>query len=99
MITYKIKHHIPGRIRIEVPFIKNLSLSDLLQMSKQISSTSIPEGIKNISPNPFSGSLVITYEPGKIDIIEYIKDMASSMEIQKLTGEWRLKRTSQNART
>jgi len=84
MISYRIIHHVPGRIRIEVPFIKNLSISGLLQMSKQFSA--IPVGIKDIRPNPFSGSVVITYEPGKIDIIEYIKNMASSMEMQKLVG-------------
>ncbi len=85
MITYKIIHHIPGRIRIEVPAIKNLSISGLLRMSKQFSDISLPDGIKDIRPSPFSGSVVITYEPGKIDIIEYIKTMASSMEMQKLT--------------
>ncbi len=86
MITYKIIHHIPGRIRIEVPAIKNLSMSGLLQISKQLSTISIPEGIKDIRPNPLSGSVVITYEHGKIDIIKYIKDMSSSIEIQKFAG-------------
>jgi hypothetical protein len=86
MITYKIIHHIPGRIRIEVPAIKNLSISGLLQMSKQFSTISIPEGIEDIKPNPFSGSIVITYRPEKINIIEYLKDIASSAEMQKLMG-------------
>jgi len=86
MISYRIIHHIPGRIRIEVPAIKNLSISGLLQKSKQFSAIPIPEGIKDIRPSPFSGSVVITYEPEKIDIIEYIKNMASSMEMQKLVG-------------
>lgn len=86
MITYKIIHHIPGRIRIEVPAIRNLSISGLLQMSKQFSAISIPEGIEDIRPNPFSGSIVITYKPEKINIIEYLKDIASSAEMQKLMG-------------
>ncbi|WP_333654481.1 HMA2 domain-containing protein [Dissulfurispira sp.] len=88
MISYRIIHHIPGRIRIEVPAIKNLSISSLLQMSKQFSAIPIPEGIKDIRPNPFSGSIVITYIPEKIDIIEYLKDIASSIEMQKLMGGW-----------
>lgn len=86
MVAYKIIHHIPGRIRIEVPAIKNLSISSLLQMSKQFSAISIPDGIEDIRPNPFSGSIVITYKPEKINIIEYLKDIASSTEIQKLIG-------------
>jgi len=55
-------------------------------MSKQLSTISIPEGIKDIRPNPLSGSIVITYEHGKIDIIEYIKTVSSNMEMQKLVG-------------
>lgn len=86
MFTYKIIHHIPGRIRIEVPAIKNLSISGLLEMSKQLSTIPIPEGIDDIRPNPFSGSIVITYKPEKINIVEYLKDIASSAEIQKLMG-------------
>lgn len=86
MISYRIIHHVPGRIRIEVPAIKHLSISSLLQMSKQFSAISIPEGIEDIRPNPLSGSVVITYEPGKIDIFEYIKKITSSTEIQKLMG-------------
>ena len=86
MISYRIIHHVPGRIRIEVPSIKSLSLAGLLQMSKQLSDIPIHEGIKDIRPNPFSGSVVITYEHGKIDIIEYIKNIASSMEMRKLVG-------------
>lgn len=86
MISYRIIHHIPGRIRIEVPVIKKLSISGLLQMSKQFSAIAISEGIEDIRPNPFSGSIVITYKPEKINIIEYIKNMASSAEMQKLMG-------------
>lgn len=86
MIAYKILHHISGRIRIEVPSIKILSKPDLLQLSSQLSSTNIPDGIKDIRPNPFSGSLVITYESGKIDIIKFIENLSSNKEIQKLIG-------------
>jgi hypothetical protein len=86
MISYRIIHHVPGRIRIEVPFIRNLSISGLLQMSKQLSTIPVPEGIKDIRPNSLSGSVVITYDHGKIDIIEYINDVSSSMEIQKFAG-------------
>jgi hypothetical protein len=87
MISYKIMHHTPGRIRIEVPTIKNLSMSRLLQISKQFSSISLPEGIESINPNPFSGSIVITYKPEKINIIEYLKEIVFSAEIQSLIGE------------
>lgn len=86
MITYKIIHHIPGRIRIEVPAIKKFSIKKLMNMSDSFLSVSIPDGIKDIRPNPFSGSIVITYEPSKINIIEYIETMASNTEMLKLIG-------------
>lgn len=87
MITYKIKHHIPGRIRIEVPFIKGASISGLIRMSKQLSAVEIPTGIKDIRPNPFTGSVVITYEPDKIDILKCINDMTSNIGIFTIIQE------------
>lgn len=86
MISYKILHHIPGRIRIEVPLIKTLSTTNLLELSRHLSNIPIPDGIKEVRPSFFSTSVVITYEPGKIDIIEYVKNMASGIEMQKLIG-------------
>ncbi|MFQ3574316.1 MAG: HMA2 domain-containing protein, partial [Thermodesulfovibrionales bacterium] len=68
MIKYTIKHHVRGRIRIEIPILRNVPLSRL----KGLSALQLPEGIKEIKPNPFSGSVVITYEPSKIDIEAYL---------------------------
>jgi hypothetical protein len=70
MIAYKIIHHTPGRIRLEVPSIKQLSVAAL----KRLSAISIPNGIKDIRANPITGSVVITYDPVDIDIIKYIND-------------------------
>lgn len=80
MIDYSIVHHVPGRIRIGVPLIKGLSVAVL----KQLSSVPIPAGIRDIHPNPVTGSLTIKYDPGNIDILEYLKKMASNMEIQNI---------------
>ena len=80
MIGYKVIHHVPGRIRIEIPVIKGLSV----EAFKQLSAIPIPDGIRDVNPNPFTGSLVIIYEPEKIDILEYIKSMASNSVVQKV---------------
>ncbi len=84
-ITYRIKHHVPGRIKITVPFIKGLSVETL----RQFAHITIPEGIDNIRPNPITGSVVITYDPESIDIIKYIEEIAFAMATQKiiLTGD------------
>ena len=73
MMQYKILHHVPGRIRIEVPSIKGLSLKAL----KRLSDIPVPCGIEDIRPNPLTGSLLIKYDPGRINIVSYLRDMAS----------------------
>lgn len=78
VITFKIIHHVPGRIRIEVPAMRGLSVRTL----KRLSFIPIPAGIKDVRPNPVNGSLVIKYDHEKIDIIKYIEDVVSSKEIQ-----------------
>ncbi|MCL0061228.1 hypothetical protein M1N43_00475 [Thermodesulfovibrionales bacterium] len=78
MIFCRVIHHVPGRIRIEIPSIKGLSEENLVQASKGLS---VLEGTKNIRPNPFTGRVVITYEPEKINIMKYIKALASNLEV------------------
>ncbi len=80
MIQYRIVHHVPGRIRLEVPSIKGLSLSVL----KGLSGIPVPCGIEDIRPNPLTGSLLIKYDPGQIDIDAYLRDMASSVTIESI---------------
>ncbi len=92
MIYYRIIQHTQGCIKIEVPAIKKLSSLELLQISKLFSSINISEGIKDIKPNLFSGTILITYIPEKIDIIEYLNNIASSKDLQRLMGEHDYKR-------
>lgn len=73
MIQYKILHHVPGRIRLEAPSLKGLSLRVL----KGLSAMPVPCGIEDIRPNPLTGSLLIKYDPGRINIVSCLRDMAS----------------------
>ena len=82
MVIYRIKHHVPGRIKIEVPFIKGLSISAL----KELPPIPIPAGVKDVRPNPLTGSVVITYEPKDIDIVKYLEDIAFHLTTQNLMG-------------
>ncbi len=81
MVSYKVVHHISGRIRIEVPSIKRLSVNKLKGLFIVLSSLPVPIGIKGIRVNPLTYSLVIEYDPRLVDVIEYVKDMASSRTI------------------
>jgi hypothetical protein len=76
MIVYHIKHHTQGRIRIEVPLLRKLSLQRLKSLSETMSNFSFPAGIKNINPDPFTASIVITYNPKCIDIPDYLEKLA-----------------------
>ncbi len=82
MIDYKVVHHVPGRIRVQVPIIKKLSVGTL----KKLAEMPIPEGIKDVRANPVTGSLVITYDPDHFDIEKYLKKMMEDSEIAATIG-------------
>ena len=81
MIAYKIAHHIPGRIRVEIPVLKSLSFMELRKVAEKLQAIPVPPGIREVRPNPLNLSLVIIYEPENIDIIRYINEMISRMGI------------------
>jgi hypothetical protein len=80
MINYEILHHVPGRIRIAVPLLKKLSFSALAKLA----SIPLADGILTIEPNYLSFNLVIRYDPRKIDILAYMRTLASDPEIEKI---------------
>ena len=80
MVSYKILHHVPGRIRIAVPLLKKLSFSALAELA----SIPLADGILAVEPNFLSRNLVIKYDPEKIDILAYLLTMASHPEIEKV---------------
>jgi len=83
MIQYRIVHHVPGRIRIEVPSIKGLHLKKLARLS----AIPFPSGIEGVRPNPVTGSLLIKYDPEQINILTYLQEIALSSVLEnKLMG-------------
>lgn len=80
MITFRVIHHTPGRIRLEVPFLKGLSPETL----KRLSVITAPAGIKDVRPNSFTGSIVIRYDPEIIDILKYLEEVFFDKDIQNL---------------
>jgi hypothetical protein len=83
-IDYKILYHEKGYIRLEVPSLKKLSWSFFFMNLKKAVSFPIPLGIKDFHINPLKGDIVITYEPGGIDIIKYIKTMTCDPEVKRI---------------
>lgn len=85
MISYKIIHHVPGRIKIKIepPVWKGRSITELRRIATLLS-PKLPAQIKSVHPNPYTGNIVILYEHGKIDIIRFIEDLVSSKEVEGL---------------
>jgi hypothetical protein len=79
MIPYAVTHHIPGRIRIQIPLLKKMKLTDLKRVAYRISTGGRPQGIRNISANPLTGRVTINYDPVSIDIMEYLRAMAATV--------------------
>jgi hypothetical protein len=83
-ISYRMLYHGKGYIRLEVPVIRRLSLTYLFENLRKAHPFPVPTGIKNFYVNPLTGSIVITYKPDDIDILEYIGRMASSPDIREI---------------
>ncbi len=80
MISYAIKHHIKGRIKVHIPALKKISIKKLYGLA----SIELPEGIKDVSPNPLTGNVVINYDPSRIDIETFLDSLATREEIIRL---------------
>jgi hypothetical protein len=59
MYEARIVHHIPGRMRIKVPFLRGSS-TNLEQINLLLSSI---EGFKHVDVSPITGSVLLHYEP------------------------------------
>lgn len=83
-IVYKVIFHTKGYIRLEVPSLRKLSWSYLYANFKKSPPFPLPSGIKDFQVHPFKGDIVIRYEPDVIDIISFIKKMASDPDVRNI---------------
>ena len=84
-IPYKIILYSKGYVKVQMPSFKGLSWSGLLKRFKR-SSLLLPSGIKAINLDSFKGNLVITYDPDKIDILDYLENMSSNTELKQIVN-------------
>ena len=84
MIAYVIKHHAPGRIRIEIPELKKMDMPELQRLARVITPRWKIVGIRDISARPLTGCMTITYDPAVLDIAVYLAEMAADEEINAL---------------
>jgi len=76
---YKIKHRIPGRVRLYVPALEKLpkewhSLANIVQ-----DLIILKRGVKNASIGPLSGTIVLHYSPESISergVLNWVESIA-----------------------
>jgi hypothetical protein len=76
---YKIKHRIPGRVRLHIPALEKLpedwhSLANIVQ-----DLITLKSGIENASIVPLSGTIVLHYNPDSIcerDVLNWLEFVA-----------------------
>jgi hypothetical protein len=83
-VSYRVLYHGEGQIKLEVPLLKKLSWTFLYNSFKNSPFYPLPLGINNIRVNPLTGNMIIKYEPDNINILDYIKGMASDPNIKKM---------------
>lgn len=83
-LDYKILYHKSGYIRLEIPSLRKLAWSMFFTRFRKTLPFTLPPAIKDFHVNPLKGSVVITYEPEKIDILDYIREMAADSIVQTM---------------
>lgn len=84
VIPFRILYHEKGYMRLEVPSLKRLPWMFHFMCLKKSPPFPVPAGIKDFQINPGEGNIIITYESDRIDILQYIKKMASDPAIVKI---------------
>lgn len=71
-----IAHHVPGRIRVNIPDIKSNH-----QVCNNINQTaSAVKGVHSVKANPLTGSVVVRYDVQDPDTIQRLKQMLEDFE-------------------
>jgi hypothetical protein len=84
-IPYRVLNHNKGYIQLEVPSLVNkLSWSYLFKNNHPFQ---LPSGITDFRLNPLRGKISIEYEPEHINILDYIKKVASNPDVKRLLGK------------
>jgi len=83
-LTYTVLYHEKGYIRLSVPSLKNLSWFYLFLNFRKALPFSLSPAIKDFQVNPLKGDIVIVYEPDRIDILDYIRQITLDPKVKKL---------------
>lgn len=65
--TYRIAHRLPGRIRIHIPVLEKLPEDWRIFLEPSTELIRMRKGINTAEIQPITGSLLIDYDPEKMD--------------------------------
>ena len=88
-------HHIPGRLRIRIPTLKNNP-----QGIEQVRLLLSVEGTHSFTASSLTGSIIVTYDPQKLNkqyLLDILKEHDLYCEERSTTMESQLQQASQNA--
>ncbi|WP_419661749.1 putative cation-transporting p-type ATPase C [Desulfosarcina variabilis str. Montpellier] len=88
-------HHIPGRLRIRIPTLKNNP-----QGIEQVRSLLSVEGTHSFTASSLTGSIIVTYDPQKLNkqyLLDILKEHGLYCEERSTTMESQLQQASENA--
>ena len=75
-------HHVPGRLRVRVPQVKR-SPKESRRVQDHLKDLM---GVENVSVNPITGSVLVTYDQNRIDsseILGHLRDQGHIEEIHR----------------
>ena len=64
---YRIAHRLPGRIRIQIPALEKLPDNWRIYLGPSAELIRMKKGIETAEIQPLTGSLLIDYDPAKIN--------------------------------
>lgn len=88
-------HHIPGRLRIRIPALKNNP-----QGIERVRSLLSVEGIDSFTASPLTGSVTVIYAPQRLDkqrLLDILKEDGLYCAERSTTMESQLQQASQTA--
>jgi hypothetical protein len=75
-------HHVPGRLRVKAPALKrNPALA-----ARTCSRVTAVEGVSGADANPVTGSLIVTYDPLRVDPRVLLQRLAEDGVIRRNVG-------------
>ena len=88
--AYRITHRLPGRIRIHIPALRKLPQEWQIYLEPAAGLINMRKGINTVKVQPVTGSLLITYDSGKIkeaDIIQWLKSLMTAFLKQEIPSK------------